>query len=220
MATSPSTPESRIVHEVDGIGEEDNRLPRWWLATFFIAIGFGYFYWQYYQVYRAGPTLTTEYYEAKDRLKPAPTTKEDELTDAKLVAMSKGAEAAEGAKVFATTCVACHGNNAEGRIGPNLTDSYWLHGGRPTDIVASISNGYPVHSMPAWLPILGPTKVRQVAAFVVSLRGTMAKGRGPEGLKVDAQGAPLSPPEAAPPLNAQAVAPSPAGGSAPPPSVN
>ena len=33
-----------------------------------------------------------------------------------------------GATVYITNCIACHGANGEGSIGPNMTDSYWING--------------------------------------------------------------------------------------------
>lgn len=49
---------------------------------------------------------------------------------------------AEGRKLFHTTgCIACHGNNARGAVGPDLTDDVWLR--KPSDemIFGTIRNG-------------------------------------------------------------------------------
>src|SRR5688500_420038 len=41
-------------------------------------------------------------------------------------------------------CYACHGSNAEGTVGPNLTDAEWLHGDGSYDfIVATVTSGIP-----------------------------------------------------------------------------
>ena len=41
-------------------------------------------------------------------------------------------------------CYACHGSNAEGVVGPNLTDAEWLHGDGSYDfIVATVTSGIP-----------------------------------------------------------------------------
>ena len=41
-------------------------------------------------------------------------------------------------------CYACHGSNAEGTVGPNLTDAEWLHGDGSYDfIIATVTSGIP-----------------------------------------------------------------------------
>ncbi|MFI5209435.1 MAG: c-type cytochrome [Gemmatimonadales bacterium] len=50
----------------------------------------------------------------------------------------------QGDAVFhgAGLCFACHGNDAKGAVGPNLTDDEWLHSkGTYDDIVKSIQTG-------------------------------------------------------------------------------
>ncbi|MBC7659172.1 MAG: c-type cytochrome [Chitinophagaceae bacterium] len=79
---------------------------------------------------------------------------------------------AEGKAIFAANCAPCHGPDGGGVVGPNLTDNFWLHGGKPDDIVAIIANGAAEKGMLSWGPILGPAKINAVAAFVISLKGT------------------------------------------------
>jgi cytochrome c oxidase cbb3-type subunit 3 len=57
-------------------------------------------------------------------------------------------------------------------IGPNLTDKYWLHGNTYAHIVNTISNGVPDKGMIPWKATLNPEKIAQVAAFVMSIKGT------------------------------------------------
>jgi cytochrome c oxidase cbb3-type subunit 3 len=49
-----------------------------------------------------------------------------------------------------------------------LTDTLWIHGGKPTDIFATINNGVLVKGMPTWGPVLGPRKISEVVAYVLS----------------------------------------------------
>ena len=55
----------------------------------------------------------------------------------------------------------------KGGIGPNLLDTIWIHGGKPEEILHTITVGVPEKGMLTWGPILGPEKVAQVAAYVV-----------------------------------------------------
>jgi mono/diheme cytochrome c family protein len=53
---------------------------------------------------------------------------------------------AQGEKIFQGSglCYACHGSNAQGSVGPNLTDSEWLHSKGPfEEIVEQVTKGVP-----------------------------------------------------------------------------
>jgi len=74
---------------------------------------------------------------------------------------------------FQTICVACHGADAKGNAllgAPNLTDKVWLHGGDFDTIRATITNGRD-NQMPAHRELLGDTKVKLLAAYVLQLSG-------------------------------------------------
>lgn len=77
---------------------------------------------------------------------------------------------AAGKERFATLCAGCHGADAKGNpaLGaPNLTDSTWLHGGDFDTVRATITNGRD-SQMPAHAETLGDSKVRLLAAYVLS----------------------------------------------------
>ena len=81
------------------------------------------------------------------------------------------AAATAGGVSFQTYCIACHGTDGKGNqlVGaPNLTDDIWLHGGSEQDIRESITNGR-TNRMPPQLERLGATRVRLLAAYVLSL---------------------------------------------------
>jgi len=89
---------------------------------------------------------------------------------------------AAGKAAFATQCVPCHGERGEGKIGPNLTDKNWIHGGAPMAIHKTITEGVAAKGMPPWGQILGPKAVRELAAFVLTLKNTeVGGGKPPEG---------------------------------------
>ncbi len=76
-----------------------------------------------------------------------------------------------GHTVFVTYCATCHGPEGAGLIGPNLTDTVFLHGGTREDIVKTISKGVDGKGMPAWESILNKEQISQVADHAFSLIG-------------------------------------------------
>jgi len=74
-------------------------------------------------------------------------------------------------------CYACHGANAQGLVGPNLTDAEWVHGDGSFDmVVATVTKGITKEesktgvTMPAkGGATLTDDQVKQVAAYVYSL---------------------------------------------------
>jgi cytochrome c oxidase cbb3-type subunit 3 len=167
-----------IVHVYDGIEEADNELPNWWLALFIGAILFSGAYWLAAE--KLGLVATPEQELAAFVAEQRERT--GVVSDADLEqAATQAAVTAEGKKLFATTCVVCHGDKAEGKIGPNLTDPNWLHGGAPSQIFASIRNGVPAKGMPSWGPVLGEANVASLTAYVLTLRNSAVPGKAPEG---------------------------------------
>jgi cytochrome c oxidase cbb3-type subunit 3 len=76
-----------------------------------------------------------------------------------------------GKTLFATmNCAACHGYDAKGAMGPDLTDTYWRYGGTPVMIYKSIYEGRP-EGMPAW-QALPPDSIWDIVAYIQSLGGT------------------------------------------------
>ena len=170
-------------HNYDGIRELDNRLPPWWLYGFYVTIIFSVVYLYRSQVSHAAPSPTEEYKaavvkadaELEERLKNQ-KNKVDENT---VVLLTDKAELEKGKAIFTSICVTCHGKNAEGNAGPNLTDDYWIHGGSINDIFKTVKYGYPEKSMPTWKEQLTPIQIAQVASYVKSLRGTNPPGAQP-----------------------------------------
>jgi cytochrome c oxidase cbb3-type subunit 3 len=171
--------QGKIIHEYDGIEEADNALPRWWLAIFYLSTAFAVAYWFYYHEFGIG-LGSYDAYEAALQARaggaPAAATPEE------LEALSQDPEAvAQGQTTFQTSCVACHGTQGEGKIGPNLTDDFWIHKGGAGDIYKTIGEGVVAKGMPAWRLSLGADKVAKVTAFVLTLRNTHVAGKEPQG---------------------------------------
>jgi cytochrome c oxidase cbb3-type subunit III len=85
-------------------------------------------------------------------------------------------KATAGKERFVATCSACHGADARGNPlmgAPNLADNVWLYGGDISSLKETIVKGRQ-NQMPAHLNTLGETRVRLLAAYVLSLGGTDA----------------------------------------------
>lgn len=177
--------QGEVVHVYDGIEEADNSLPRWWVAVFVGTIGFGIAYWFGYEVYHLRPTPKEEYVAervALDQAALAAAASAADASDEMLIALATNANAVTaGATLFKQNCAACHGDRAEGKIGPNLTDRYWLHGGAPLAIHKSVVEGYGAKGMPPWGSLLGKASTQKVVAYVISLRNTQVPGKAPQG---------------------------------------
>jgi cytochrome c oxidase cbb3-type subunit III len=170
--------QGRIIHEFDGIQEADNGLPRWLTAIFFGTAAFAVLYWFYYEEYAIGP-YPGEAYAAQVAERASQV---EEVTPDMLAAMAGDPKTvAEGQAVYSANCAQCHGADGEGGIGPNLTDSHWLHGGSPTDIHGVVRDGVTDKGMPAWGPILGSQGVQQVTAYLLTIRDTHVPGKEPQG---------------------------------------
>jgi cytochrome c oxidase cbb3-type subunit 3 len=171
-------------HDFDGIQEFDNRLPNWWVGTFVLTVLFGIWYWTGRHTFGTQPSHKEEFEQdlaANQELQAVKAA--GGASDADVLAAYRDPKAlAEGKQVFTTNCVACHLADGGGLIGPNFTDDYWIHGGKPSQIAATITNGVPDKGMVTWKGVLSPAQIKQVAAYVVSLHGTKpAKPKEPQG---------------------------------------
>lgn len=151
--------------DADGIEEYDNPLPDWWMGLFGVTIVFAALYPIWY--HGMGNTQVT-FYEAE----MAAAEKRWPKTDGPQALPTDAESIAAGSEIFTTTCASCHKADLTGGIGPNLVDAEWVHGGQPQDVLKTITEGVAAKGMPAWGAILGPKKVQQVAAFVMSKQGS------------------------------------------------
>jgi cbb3-type cytochrome c oxidase subunit III len=99
---------------------------------------------------------------------------------AKLPAGVTPAMITKGKTIFTSTglCFACHGMDAKGMVGPNLTDQTWIHGkGSYPEIVQIVTTGIPVAETKTGKGAMPPKggsqisedDVKAVAAYVWSL---------------------------------------------------
>ena len=176
MPHPPASPEEDPIrpHVFDGIQEYDKRLPNWWLYTLYITIVFWVGYWAYYEWLRVGPDSAQDVAAAMARIEAARLSTA-KLDDASLWQMSRNPDfVAAGKAVFDANCAACHLASMRGKsesavaIGPDLTDTTWVHGGRPTEVLDLITKGVLTKGMPTWGPVLGAKKIGDVTAYIMS----------------------------------------------------
>jgi cytochrome c oxidase cbb3-type subunit 3 len=178
-------------HVYDGIEEYDQKLPNWWLFTFYIAIAAFVIYWALY--YHTG-VLRTDQQKVQDRLAAVEQRKASEL-DATLATLDDAtlitkwatdpAITAAGQAIFTANCVACHGADMSSVMevagtkiplpGRSLTDSQWQYGGKPTDLFKLVREGTPPDQpgyngakMQPWGQLLSPKQIAEVVAYVIS----------------------------------------------------
>lgn len=178
-------------HTFDGIEEFDNRLPNWWLWSFYLACIFSVFYWIHYHTLGTGD-LPIERYAAEQARAAALLEKraaENPVTNESLIELAENPAVVEaGREIFQdmTKCALCHKPDGSGNIGPNLTDAYWVYGNTPMDIYTTIlkgrapdpEKGY-VGGMQAW-DIYGQTFVQRTTAYLLSIMNTNVPGKEPE----------------------------------------
>jgi len=166
----PHTPPLRP-HVYDGIQEYDNRLPNWWLWTFYLAVIFSVLYWFTWYDAEVTTTDAADVNLAMSIIEEKRLAAVGDLTDETLWQMADNAGmVAKGEVLFQEKCAECHGANLEGGIGLNLVDAEWKWGNHPLSVYEVISNGSPdvTKGMQAWGTLLGPGAVSQITAYVLS----------------------------------------------------
>jgi cytochrome c oxidase cbb3-type subunit III len=171
-------------HVYDGIEEFDNKLPNWWLTLLWGSIVFALGYWLVFQTLQLRDTpyvrFETEMLQAQEA--ELARMAEAGLSDESLLMMSEMSnKVADGREIWVKHCVACHKDQGQGDIGPNLTDAYWINGCTPLSMHDTVVNGVTTKGMPAWLNQLGPTRVQAVVSYVLTLRNTNIPDKAPEG---------------------------------------
>jgi cytochrome c oxidase cbb3-type subunit 3 len=186
-------------HEFDGIQEFDNRLPNWWLWTLYGAIVFAVGYWLSFHTWKLTPLPHDAYAAEMAAAAEVQLARmaDQELTNESLNLMAQvPARTEAGAKVFEQFCVQCHRTDASGDVGPNLTDRYWIHGSSPLEIHHTVTYGVPDKGMVSWLNQLGPSRIQDVVAYVLTLKGGNVPGKGPQGYDAEGNPAPGWSPDA------------------------
>lgn len=187
--TTPLEREKDVLldHDYDGIKELDNNLPPWWKYGFYVTIVAGFIYLLHFHVFKTGKLQAVEYVDeimqaelklAEYRQKAANMIDENNVTF-----LTDESSLNEGKSIYNANCAVCHGNLGEGKVGPNLTDNYWLHGGSIQEIFKSIKYGWPDKGMKSWQSDLSSRQMHVVSSYIKSLTGTNPpNAKEPEGI--------------------------------------
>ncbi|HEX8027007.1 MAG TPA: c-type cytochrome [Vicinamibacterales bacterium] len=170
--------DDKVLHELDGIKEYDNPMPGWLMAIWWGSLLFAAAYLIFYALSFGEGTLEAEYrretqralsdvqayFNANPIVPPSPASL--------LAGAGNPAVVDAGAARFARSCAACHGDHAQGLIGPNLTDDRWLHGGSVEQIFQTVAKGWPAKGMPPWGRAVRPDELSALVSYVRSLQGS------------------------------------------------
>lgn len=164
-------------HDYDGIKELDNVLPPWWVYLFYGCIVFAAVYLVRFHV--IGDYTQAEEYEKEVALAEEAHAKylltaPDLVNVDNVELLTDAASIAEGKKIYeANNCLSCHGQNLEGGIGPNLTDTHWINGGGVKNIFKLVSEGSTKNPVMApWKDVIKPSDIQKLASYIISLKGT------------------------------------------------
>lgn len=161
-------------HVYDGIQEYDNRLPNWWLWTFYGAVIISVIYW--FSFYNA-EMMKSDQQQIGEKLAAVEKARLEalgELSNDVLWQMSRNPGfVSAGEEIYREKCIACHGPDLKagaGLAGVDLVDSEWKWGNNPMSVYKVVTDGSPdkTKGMQSWINELGPQKVSQVVAFVLS----------------------------------------------------
>jgi cytochrome c oxidase cbb3-type subunit 3 len=178
----PLPGEQLLDHEYDGIREADNPLPRWWVMMFVISVVFAVVYVPVVHVFNFLPQQ-----ELRNNQAMAALIQEQRELELEASGALDQDPVAAGQKYFKTFCITCHGAYAEGGIGPNLTDAFWIHSPYEDSIRFVITNGVAAKGMPTWGPVLGDRKIKSLAIYVTTLWNSKppVAGKKSEGQEYD-----------------------------------
>jgi cytochrome c oxidase cbb3-type subunit III len=166
-----------LLHEeYDGIKELDNPVPAWFNALFYGTIVIGIIYLFHYHYFQTGKMQGEEYVaevqaaeiSRAEYLKMAANS----IDESNVTALTDASALAKGKETFMKECAACHGNLGEGKVGPNMTDNAWIHGGKITDVFKTIKYGVVEKGMVSWQKKLNPLQMQEVASYILTLKGT------------------------------------------------
>jgi len=190
LGLKPLSEEKDLVmdHQFDGIVELNNPIPAWFMWLFYSTIVFAFVYLAYFHVLGIGKMQEEEYEvemaAAKTEREAFLATAANNIDENSVKVSADAGVISAGMAIYNINCVACHGDKGQGTVGPNITDEYWLHGGKVTSIFRTIKYGVPEKGMISWEKTLTAKQISDVSNYIISLKGTNpANGKAPQGDK-------------------------------------
>jgi cytochrome c oxidase cbb3-type subunit 3 len=162
-----------LEHDYDGIRELDNQLPTWWKYLFWGSVIMSPIYLYYYS--GSTPISVQEYrteMEVAQAQKTANKKGQKGIDEENLTALEDATSISNGKDVYITNCASCHAPEAQGLIGPNLTDEFWLHGGSVGDVYKVVKEGVQGTAMLAWKEKMSAKQMHEVVSYIFSLQGS------------------------------------------------
>ncbi|MBA4409222.1 MAG: hypothetical protein C0397_07355 [Odoribacter sp.] len=173
-------------HEYDGIKELDNPLPPWLKYLFYVTIIFSISYLILLFVFKDDSIIQVKEYRKEvmaARAKTEVAVKEEAVKTA-AAPMTEEQILAAGKAIYDKTCLVCHGKFGEGLVGPNFTDEYWIHGGRPEELKKVIIEGVLDKGMISYKSQMNNTQIDHVIGYILSLQGSNPPNqKAPQGVK-------------------------------------
>jgi cytochrome c oxidase cbb3-type subunit 3 len=176
-------------HDYDGIRELDNHLPPWWKWGFYFTIFWGVIYlvnYHIFPVWNEGYSQEAEFFAematAEKQIAEYRKTAADLVDENNVTLLTDVASLDKGKAKFKEVCAACHGDNGQGGIGPNLTDAYWIHGGDVKSVFKVVKYGVLEKGMISWKDEMKPNEMQAVISYIFTLQGSDPAGaKEPQG---------------------------------------
>lgn len=163
-------------HDFDGIHELNNPTPPWWRYGFYCSIVFAVIYMWRFQIVHSAPgqleELAIEEKAATEQKAEYLKNTANNIDEKTVTLLTDAADLAAAQKLFAANCAPCHGPQGQGVVGPNLTDDYWLHGGKINDVFSTIKYGVADKGMKSWKDDFSPKQLAQLASYIKSIHGS------------------------------------------------
>lgn len=161
-------------HDYDGIIEDREQKPPVYFTVLFYGlivwgVAFCAFYllsgWSSEAEFQMKMTAYEEQHQAPKE-EPAPSPAKQPEQAAAVAATPESAP--DAAAIYAQRCAMCHGSDAKGGIGPDLTAAEYVHGKTPEAVTKSISGGIG-GGMPAFGNQLKQEEIKALVDYLLAL---------------------------------------------------
>ncbi|SEW10702.1 cytochrome c oxidase cbb3-type subunit 3 [Chitinophaga sp. YR573] len=160
-------------HDYDGIHELNNPTPPWWRYGFYCSILFAVVYlWRFQSAPTQAEELASAETAAAEEKAEYLKLAANNIDEKSVKLLTDQADLAAAQKLFSTNCAPCHGPQGQGVVGPNLTDDYWLHGGKINEVFSTIKYGVADKGMKSWKDDFSPRQLAQLASYIKSIHGS------------------------------------------------